>query len=296
MKPVPFAYERPETLDAALQMLADDADAVVLAGGQTLIPLLSMRLARPSRVVDIGRIAALSGMSQDRDQLVIGAMTRQAAIERDQTMAERLPLLAAALPWIGHAATRARGTFGGSIANADPSAEIPLVLVTLGGAVNLASLSGQRTVSATDFFAGPMMTALESGECVLSASLPIWPHTHIGVGFCEVANRRGDFAIVAAAAQIAMDDAGCCIACAVGLGGLTDRPLRLDGLAEALVGSSLAGDAVCAAVEAAVSEVSPVSDPHATASYRMRAAKKLMTDAINTAQKGALTKSSGVPG
>ena len=163
MKPVPFGYIRPDTLADACRILVDDDEALVLAGGQTLIPMLSMRLARPTQLVDISRIDGLAGIDVQAHQLKIGAMTRQAEVERSAVIASHIPLLAAVMPWIGHAPTRARGTVGGSVANADPSAEIPRALVTLGGEVELAHTGGSRSVAAREFFLGPMITAMEPG-------------------------------------------------------------------------------------------------------------------------------------
>ena len=160
MKPAPFEYVRPSTLVEACRILAQDEDARVLAGGQTLIPLLAMRLARPTMLVDIGRLPELGGMTREGDCIVVGATTRQADAERAALIAEAVPLLAKALPWVGHPATRNRRTIGGSIANADPSAEISLVAVTLGAQIVTDDGSAVVSSVAEDFFVGPMLTAI----------------------------------------------------------------------------------------------------------------------------------------
>lgn len=287
MKPVPFDYARPATLTEACRLLADDADALILAGGQTLIPMLAMRLARPSRLVDISRIDGLAGIDIGPDTVTIGAMTRQAEMERSQSLADALPLVAAMLPWIGHAPTRTRGTIGGSVANADPAAELPLALVALDGEIDLASTDGQRTVAARDFFLGPMMTALEPGECITALRLPRWSAPRIGIGFHEVANRRSDFAMVAAAAQVALDDNGTCTACTIGIGGVTGAPLALTGAAAALVAGTLGDAEIAAAARAAVADLDAMSDPHASAAYRKRAAADLVAKALIDARDSA---------
>lgn len=290
LKPVPFEYERPETLSAACQLLGDDEDAIILAGGQTLIPMLAMRLARPSRLIDISRIKDISGIKEQPDSIAIRCMTRHAAVERNPVVAGRVPLLAAVMPWVGHAPIRTRGTIGGSLANADPSAEIPLVLVTLGGTVTLSSTKGPRTVPAGEFFSGPMMTTIQQGECLTAAHFPVSPHARTGVGFYEVASRRSDFAMVAAAAQVTLDDTGKCIACAVGIGGVTDTPLSLPQLADVIVGTPLSDQAIAEAAQAATHDLPAMTDPHASPAYRKRAAAKLIADALMSARASALQK------
>lgn len=287
MKPVPFDYARPATLAEACRILADDADALILAGGQTLIPMLAMRLARPTRLVDISRIDGLAGIDIGPDTVTIGAMARQAALERSRPLADALPLVAAMLPWIGHAPTRTRGTIGGSVANADPAAELPLALVTLDGAIDIAGADTQRTVAARDFFLGPMMTALEPGECIVALSLPRWSAPRTGIGFHEVANRRSDFAMVAAAAQVTLDAQGTCTACTIGIGGVTGTPLALTDAAAALVSGSLADADISTTARAAVAGLDAMSDPHASAAYRKRAAADLITKALVDARDSA---------
>src|ERR1700744_1712903 len=227
MKPAPFDYVRPDSLAEACALLAADEDARVIAGGQTLVPMLAMRLARPAKLIDILRLPELAGIRREQDAIVVGATTRQANAERDSTIRTSLPMLARVLPWVGHPPTRNRGTVGGSIANADPSAEIPLVAVTLGAEIVLATTDGPTSMPADDFFIGPMLTAINPGDCVSAVRFPVWPHKRIGVGFFEVSARRSDFAFAAAAAQVALDEGDRCIEIALGVGGVGDRPLRL---------------------------------------------------------------------
>jgi CO/xanthine dehydrogenase FAD-binding subunit len=190
MKPALFDYVRPDSLAEACALLAADEDTRVIAGGQTLVPMLAMRLARPARLVDILRLPELAGIREEKGAIIVGATTRQAQAERDSLIRASVPMLARVLPWVGHPPTRNRGTVGGSIANADPSAEIPLVAVTLGAEIMLATPDGPNSVPADDFFIGPMLTAINPGECVSAIRFPVWPHQRAALGFC-VRVRRG---------------------------------------------------------------------------------------------------------
>jgi CO/xanthine dehydrogenase FAD-binding subunit len=194
-------------------------------------------------------------------------------------------MLARVLPWVGHPPTRNRGTVGGSIANADPSAEIPLAAVTLGADILLATIAGPRSVPADDFFIEPMVTALAQGECVSAIRFPVWSHQRIGTGFFEISARRSDFAFVAVAAQVALDADGRCIELALGLGGVGDRPLRLD--VASLIGTKLDSAAVGGAVDAALAHIEPTGDLHASAAYRRRVAGTLGVRALEQARTNA---------
>src|SRR5882757_11388238 len=289
MKPAPFEYVRPDALAEVCEILAADEDARIIAGGQTLIPMLAMRLARPTKLVDILRLGELRGIRTEGDVLVIGAVTRQVEVERSEIAHRALPLLMKALPWVGHPPTRNRGTVGGSIANADPSAEIPLAAVTLGADIMLATTDGATSMPADDFFIGPMLTSIGQGECVSAIRFPVWPHQRIGVGFFEISARRSDFAFVAAAAQVALDDEGRCLEVALGVGGVGDRPLRLE--VSSLVGTELDATSVAAAVNAAAGELDATSDLHASAAYRRRVASVLCIRALEQARVDASAKS-----
>jgi 2-furoyl-CoA dehydrogenase FAD binding subunit len=218
VKPAPFDYVRAETLDEALDVLArEGGEARVLAGGQSLLPMLNMRLARPQVVVDIMRVPALKTVEDRGGSLVVHAGVRQVTVERRPGLAKSQPLLAAALAWIGHAQTRSRGTFCGSVAHADPSAELPLVLTALGGEIHLRSRRAARKVAAEAFFAGMMVTDRHDDELIEAVSFPnARPGT--GYAFREIGRRHGDFAIVACAAVV--DGASARLA----IGGVADRP------------------------------------------------------------------------
>ena len=281
MKPAPFDYVRPSSLAEACEILAADEDARVIAGGQTLIPMLAMRLARPTKLVDILRLKELHGIRAEEDAVVIGAVTRQVEVERSEIVRRSLPLLTKALPWVGHPPTRNRGTVGGSIANADPSAEIPLVAVTLGAEIEIANPSDRMRMPADEFFIGPMLTSVTSGDCVCAVRFPVWTHQRVGTGFHEVSARQSDFAFVAAAAQIALDDAGRCVEATLGLGGVGDRAIRID--VAPLIGEIPARMAITEVVRAATADLEASSDLHATADYRRRVAVTLGTRALEDA-------------
>jgi CO/xanthine dehydrogenase FAD-binding subunit len=291
MKPAPFEYVRPNSLAEACELLAGDEDARLIAGGQTLVPMLAMRLARPAKLIDILRLPELNGIRPEKDSVVVGATTRQAQAERDPVIRTSVPMLARVLPWVGHPPTRNRGTIGGSIANADPSAEISLVAVTLGAEIMLATPVGPRSVPADDFFVAAMLTSINQGECVSAIRFPVWPHKRIGVGFFEISARKSDFAFVAAAAQVALDADDRCLDVALGVGGIGDRPLRLD--VSSLVGTELDLASVTDAVNAAAVELDPTSDLHASAAYRRRVAVTLCLRALEQARINASAISAG---
>ncbi len=289
MKAAPFSYSRPADVDEACALLADDEGARVIAGGQTLVPMMAMRLARPTRLVDINRIAALASIREDKGAIAIGATTRQCLVERDALVKKRLPLLAQTLPFVGHAATRARGTVGGSLAHADPAAELPLIAVTLDAVMTYRLNGVDGELAARDFFTGLMMTALPAGACLTSVRFPVWQdENRLGIGFHEVNARRSDFAFVAAAAQLALDDDGKVKRIALGIGAATDTPLRLDAVEQELTGGTLDEKKVTEALRAALADVEMLSDLHATSVYRRRAAVALAARAIADAKAQSL--------
>jgi CO/xanthine dehydrogenase FAD-binding subunit len=291
MKPAPFEYARPASLDAACAMLAQGDDARLIAGGQTLVPLMAMRLARPKRLIDIARLPELAFVRREGDVVVIGATTRQCVLEHDPLVRSEVPLLAKVMPFVGHAPIRARGTLGGSLANADPAAEITLVAVTLGATIVYRDGNQLIEVSAAEFFTGPMTTVLPPSACLTCAHFPVCREARLGVGFHEINARRSDFAFASAAAQIALDEDGTCASLALGIGAITPVPRRLDALGEMLKGKRIEEKHLHAAIAAAVAEIDPLSDLHASADYRRRAAATLLlraiTDAYQTAQKHA---------
>lgn len=285
MKPAPFDYVRPGSVAEACELLAADEDARVIAGGQTLVPMLAMRLARPARLVDVLRLPELSGIREDNGSIVIGATTRQAFTLNSPLIRKSLPLLALALPWVGHPPTRNRGTVGGSIANADPSAEIPLVAVTLGAEIEVMSPDGPMSTPADDFFIGPMLTTIGIGECLSAVRFPVWTHERIGVGFHEISARSSDFAFVSAAAQVAVDEDGGCLEATLGLGGVGDRPLKLD--ISSLLGTRLDAKSIADAVSTAAVDLDATGDLHASADYRRRVAVTFCARALEDARDRA---------
>ena len=284
MKAAPFEYSRPADIDEACAMLAADDSARVIAGGQTLVPMMVMRLARPTRLIDINRIAALSYIREDGDAIAIGATTRQCVIERNPLIAARVPLLARAIPNIGHAATRARGTIGGSLANADPAAELALIAITLDAVLSYRADGQTADIPARDFFIGPMITTLPAGAVLTGARFPVWRGAKIGVGFHEVNARRSDFAFVSAAAQVELADDGLCKRIAIGVGAVTDFPMRLELAEQQLKGGTLDDAAVRIAITGALADIDPLADLHASAEYRRRVAVNLAARAVADAR------------
>jgi CO/xanthine dehydrogenase FAD-binding subunit len=287
MKPASFEYERPAHIDEACALLAAGDDVRIIAGGQTLVPLMAMRLARPKRLIDIARIPELAFVRDEGSGVVIGATTRQCVLEHDATVRAEVPLLAKVMPFVGHAPIRARGTMGGSLANADPAAEIVLVAVTL--AATLVYREGGTTAefAASEFFIGPMMTALPAAGCLTGVRFPVWREGRLGVGFHEVNARRSDFAFASAAAQIALDDNGICQRVALGIGGITPTPLRLDAVSDAIIGTRADEEISRDAVRAALADIEMLADLHASADYRRRAATTLAVRAITDAYRAA---------
>jgi CO/xanthine dehydrogenase FAD-binding subunit len=288
VKAAPFEYTRAASVAEACELLARHGDAAkLIAGGQSLVPMMAMRLARPAWLVDINEIAALKFIKIEGGIARIGACTRQCVLERDDALAARVPLLSQALAWVGHVQTRNRGTVGGSLAHADPSAELPLVAQVLGARMALRSSKGTRSLEAEKFFAGPMATAARPEECLEEIHWPAWPERRVGSAFTEISVRHGDFAMVAAAAQIALDTDGRCMRAAFGLGGVGGTPLAFPKIAARLVGTKLDDAAVRDAARAAASETEPGGDLHASAEYRRHLAGVLAARALRGAHEKA---------
>ena len=268
MKPPPFDYVRAETRDEVLDVLhREGPSARVLAGGQSLLPMLNMRLARPSVLVDIMGVAEWSRVVDDGASLRIGAAVRQAALERRADLVRRQPLLAAALRWVGHMQTRSRGTICGSVAHADPSAEIPLVLVALGGEIRLRSRRRTRRIAAAEFFIGMMTTARGDDEVIEAVSVPA-ARAGAGYAFREVARRHGDFAIVGCAAVADRSSVR------LAIGGVADRPVARDLPATADTGEAL---------DRFAWDLDARDDLHATARYRRELVRRLGRATIDEA-------------
>jgi CO/xanthine dehydrogenase FAD-binding subunit len=288
LKAAPFEYARAASLAEACALLATHGDSArILAGGQSLVPMMAMRLVRPAWLVDINEIAALKFVKIESDAVRTGACARQCIVERDDSIAARVPLLRQALAWVGHVQTRNRGTVGGSLAHADPCAELPLVAQVLGARMLLRSGSGTRMLEAEKFFAGPMATSARPDECLEEIHWPAWSWRHTGSAFTEISVRHGDFAMVAAAAQIATDGDGRCVRAAFGLGGVGGTPLAFPKIAARLVGTKLDDATVQDAANAASAECEPGSDLHATAEYRRHLAGVLAARALREARERA---------
>ena len=272
MKPARFDYVRAESLAEAHDVLAaEGGDASVLAGGQSLLPLLSTRLARPTVVIDIMRIPGLDVIAREGDAIRISATVRQAKLAAWPELVGAQPLLAGALPFVGHAQTRSRGTVCGSVAHADPSAEIPLVLLALAGEIILSSRRGQRRVLAEEFFTGMMSTARDDDELIEAVLMPRrWPGH--GYAFREFARRHGDFAIVACAAIAGEHEAR------LAVGGVADRPVAFDQL-------PLDGTALDRALDRIAGDLEARDDLHGTADYRRSLVRRLGRATIAEARR-----------
>jgi 2-furoyl-CoA dehydrogenase FAD binding subunit len=272
MKPPRLDYVRAATLAEAHAVLAaEGADARVIAGGQTLVPMLSMRLARPRVLVDIMRLGELGRTDETDGDIRVGATVRQAELLAWPRLAACQPMLAAALPWVGHAQTRNRGTVCGSIAHADPSAELPLVLVALGGSVTLSTRWRRRTVAAAQFFQGLMSTARRDDELIAAVSFPTARPGH-GYAFREFGRRHGDFAIVACAAVVTPSNTR------LAVGGVADRPLVRDW-------NGLSDDNLDEALNAFAYDLEARSDMHATARFRRDLVRRLGRKTIAEARR-----------
>lgn len=281
MKPPKFDYHAPRTVDEAVALLARyGGDAKPLAGGQSLVPLLNFRLARPAALVDLNRIDALAGIREVDGQVAFGAMTRQRTVEFSPVVARRLPLLAEATRWVGHLPIRSRGTIGGSIAHADPSAEYPAVLTALDGTIVARGPKGERVLKAAELFQTYLTTSLAPDELLTEVRLPALP-PGAGCAFEEFARRHGDFALVGIAAAVWRESGRwrACLAAA----GAGPVPLRLRGAEEIIEREGTAEKAVAAAAARAAELVDPDTDLHASAEYRRHLTRVLTERALTRA-------------
>jgi CO/xanthine dehydrogenase FAD-binding subunit len=287
VKPPIFDYLLPRTLDEALELLHRYGDrAKVLAGGQSLVPLLNFRLVRPEYLVDINGLRELDYVREENGHVAIGALTRQRAVERSATIRARVPLLADAMPQIGHFQIRNRGTIGGSLAHADPAAELPAVVAALGGRLTVRGAGGTRTIGARDFFVGYLTTALAPDELLVGVTLPAVP-PRTGSAFLEVSRRHGDFALVGVAAQLTLAPDGTCTACAVALTGVGPTPVVPDGVGRLVIGQQPSPAIFEACGQTVSSAVSPDGDIHASADYRRHVAGVLTRRALARALERA---------
>lgn len=277
MKPAAFDYHAPATLDEALALLAKyGSDGKPLAGGQSLIPAMNFRLAAPAVLIDLNQIDPLSYIHEEAGVIRIGGMTRHRTLERSDVVRRRAPLVTAAMPHVAHAAIRTRGTIGGSLAHADPAAELPAVMLALDAAFTCRDASTVRSVPACDFFTGLFSTALQPGELLTEISVPE-ASPRAAFAFDEVSRRHGDFAMAGAAAHVVTDVKGVCTTVRVALLGVADRPVLAQRVAGMLVGERPTDAAIRAAAEAAsADDIDPSSDIHASSRYRRRLAAVLI--------------------
>ena len=279
MKPAKFEYHAPASVDEALAILGRyDGEARVLAGGQSLVPMMNFRLARPTAIVDLNRIDGLAYVEEEGVIVRIGSMTRQRQLEFDPLVAAKLPLLREALRWVGHLPTRSRGTIGGSLAHADPSAEIPMVLQTLEGEVVARGPQGERRIAAQDLFHAALTTSLDPLEIITEVRFPAMP-AQAACAVEEFARRKGDFAVAAVAVMLVRDGERCAKA-RLATAGVGPASIRLRDAETVLEQKGLGEAAIAEAADKAKAAVDPVSDLNGSAEYRRHLTGVLMSRAV----------------
>ena len=282
MKPAPFDYVAPRTIAEACSTLAEaGGGATVLAGGQTLMPLLNLRMSQPFILVDINKIAELKGVSRVAGGIRIGPMTRQCEVLADEALARDLPVLVEAMSHVGHHQTRNRGTIGGSISLGEPAAEMPAAAVALGASIEVRSIRGTRTVPAEQFYVGPYLTVLEPDELVTGLTYPDWPRGHITV-FRELAQRPGDFALLGLVGALVIDG-GKITRAGLAWFGMGPTPIKAGAAEQMLRGRTLAGIDSHAVAERAISDTAPFDDHHASAEYRRTVGKRIFARTLREA-------------
>jgi aerobic carbon-monoxide dehydrogenase medium subunit len=282
MKLPPFDYACPTTLPEAIELLASHDDAKAIAGGQSLVPMLAFRLAQPSLLVDLRKLADLRGIRISDAGVTLGAMVRWRDIEEDERLETAHPLLKAAISHVAHYQIRNRGTVGGSIAHADPAAEMPGIAMTCDAEIAVVGKSGAHVIQAADFFQGALTTALTTDEIIVEVRLPAWPAGRRW-GFQEFARRRGDFAMAAAAVFYDQDERGKARNAHVGVIGVGDRPLRLTAVEDLLNGESIDEATIAKADAATSAAVEPQDDIHASAAYRRSLVGTMVERALKSA-------------
>jgi carbon-monoxide dehydrogenase medium subunit len=288
LKPAPFAYGSPETVEEAIALLQRyDGEARVLAGGQSLVPMMNMRLARPAALIDLSRIAGIDVIAESDGHITVGAMTRQRAVERSELVARRQPLLRTATQQIGHPQIRNRGTVGGSLAHAHPASEYQAVAVALGASFTLRGPGGARVVPAEDFFVTYLTTALAPDEILTEVSWPVLP-PRTGWSLVELARRHGDFAVAGVAATVTDDSAGRCVAAQVSLFGIGPVAVRAREAEGVLTDAAADAQTFARAAQAAADAIAqPPSDVHASGDYRRHAVAVLTRRALQEAAERA---------
>ena len=286
MKPAAFEYHAPETIDDVVGLLAEHGDeAKPLAGGQSLVPMLALRLARFEHVIDLNGVPALAGIERRNGTVAVGAMTRQAELERSDDAAA-VPLLGLAAPLIGHFPIRNRGTVGGSIAHADPAGELPTVALALDAELDVASTAGTRTVAASEFFAGTWETTLAPEELLTRVRFPVW-RGRCGFAVDEVARRYGDFALAGVACGVELDAHGTVVRAAIALLGLGSMPSRAGAAEAAIVGHAPSADELSEIGRLAMADLEPPTDIHASGEYRRAVGAHVVTRGLGTALERA---------
>lgn len=281
MKPAPFSYHRPGSIAEAVQLLGKLENPKVIAGGQSLMAMMNFRYAMPDHLIDIARIPELQGIVIDGTDLRIGAMTRQRELEFSKALVEAAPLFGAALQHVGHRQTRNRGTIGGSLAHADPAAELPTACIAYDADIEIAGQQGSRLVPMREFAAGFMSTAVGYDELLVSVQLKRWPKGH-GYSFQEYARRHGDFAVVGAAALLNLDAGGSVDRVAIALCGIGEKPLRRDEAEAVLAGRQLNKRLIQQAANLAA-DIEAFEDIHGTSAYRRHLARVLTERALHEA-------------
>ena len=280
MKAAPFDYHLAENLTHTKNLLNEyGEDVKLIAGGQSLVPMMAMRLAKPSHLIDIARIEELQQISSFDETIRIGAGVKQCVLE-NHSLTSQIPLLSAVVPWIGHHQTRNRGTVGGSLAHADPSAELPLIAVILQAKINCENIDSSRVIPAKDFFLGPMWTTLDAQECLTHIDWPIWQGNGLGYAFEETSIRQGDFAMASAAVQLQLDASGKLIRLHCGVGGMGGTPYSFENITSSFIGQTMSKEMIIDFAEQAIQQTEPASDLHANAAYRRNLAKTLLRRTI----------------
>jgi carbon-monoxide dehydrogenase medium subunit len=288
LKPAPFDYLAPRTVEEAVNHLArHGADARVLAGGQSLVRLMNARLATPSVVVDINRIAGLDGIEVENGTVRIGALTRQRTAELSDVVRAQAPLLAEAGAHVAHPSVRRRGTVVGSVAFADPSAELPAALLALDGEAVVSGAGGERTIAAADLFAGAFTTSLGDAELITAVRVPRLTGARAGTAWIEVGRREGDLPVCGAGAVVTLDDAGAIASARIALCGVGDRPVRAAAVEDSLRGAEATDDAIAGAAERAARDLDPPTDVHGSAAFRRHLAVVVTRRAIARAAQRA---------
>ena len=291
MKPAPFEYYAPDSLEAALALKAEHGDeAKVLAGGQSLIPAMNFRVAQPSILIDLNKITELRYIEEKNGDLRVGAMTLQSEAERDTLLSKRTPLLHETIPNIAHPQIRNRGTIGGSLAHADPAAELPVVATALGARMRVQNKDGERWINVDDFFSGMFTISLSADEMLVEIAFPKTA-ANAGWAFVEVARRQGDYAMAGLAALLTLDETGICSSAKLVYLNVGDGPLSAEKAAESLIGAKPSKKIFSEAARiASQEEISPFGNVHASPDYQRHLSEVLTRRALSTAFERAKTK------